>query len=324
MPITFDQFISKWSGKKADWDGAYGGQCVDLFRFYVNEVLDLPQPRSVRGAGDFWHNYDSDPILKDNFKKIPNTPDFVPIKGDVMIWNYNAGDGFGHIGMVMDGATTGKFTSFDQNWRALNVSEPTGHYYTNVYGVLRPNVLSNPDDMPKTYTEEEMTQMREARDANWDLYQDALAQLEECEATTTSKEKTVKQLQADHQKYLDTLASILWGEGEPTLADEASIREKLEQIITKADKVDELTDRLNRQEQDAKKKYLSYEEELSALKKEMEVMRDDHARQMSNMEARVDKKMAELQKAKEVYEVHTRMGKLIKGILGFFQKGKNE
>ena len=68
--MTIDQFITKYLGKKVDWDGAYGGQCVDLFRQYLNDVLNFPQPRGVVGAADFWTNYDSDPNLKNNFQKI--------------------------------------------------------------------------------------------------------------------------------------------------------------------------------------------------------------------------------------------------------------
>lgn len=79
--MTFDQFITKWNGKKADFDNAYGGQCVDLFRFYVQEVLEQPQPKPVIGAADFWTNYDIDPNLKNYFEKVINTPVNVPKNG---------------------------------------------------------------------------------------------------------------------------------------------------------------------------------------------------------------------------------------------------
>lgn len=135
--MTLDQFITKYNGKKVDWDNAYGGQCVDLFRFYVHEVLNLPQPKPVVGAADFFTNYDIDPNLKNNFEKILNTPVNVPKAGDVMIWSKKAGGGFGHVGVFIEGDVN-RFKSFDQNWRALNVSEPTEHNYTNVLGWLRP------------------------------------------------------------------------------------------------------------------------------------------------------------------------------------------
>jgi len=135
--MTLNTFISTYNGKKLDWDNAYGGQCTDLFRFYVHEVLDKPQPKPVVGAADFWTNYDIDPNLKNNFEKILNTPVNVPKAGDVMIWSKKAGQGFGHVGVFIEGDVN-RFKSFDQNWRALNVSEPTEHNYTNVLGWLRP------------------------------------------------------------------------------------------------------------------------------------------------------------------------------------------
>ena len=135
--MTIDQFITKYEGKKVDWDGAYGGQCVDLFRQYLNDVLNFPQPRGVVGAADFWTNYDSDPNLKNNFQKIANSPTGVPAKGDVMVWNKKAGGGFGHISIFLEG-NVNLFTSLDQNWPTLSKVTKTVHDYSNVYGWLRP------------------------------------------------------------------------------------------------------------------------------------------------------------------------------------------
>lgn len=149
--MTLDQFKNKWLGKKADFDGAYGGQCVDLFRFYNKEVLEIAQPKSVVGAADFWSNYDSDPNLKNNFTKIVNSPTFVPNEGDVVVWTRRAGGGFGHIAIYLRGDVN-KFTSLDQNWPTLSKVTETEHNYTNVYGVLRPDIIT-----PTPQPEEPMT-----------------------------------------------------------------------------------------------------------------------------------------------------------------------
>lgn len=181
--MTLDQFITKWNGKKADWDNAYGGQCVDLFRFYNNEVLEISQPKGVVGASDFWANYDTDPVLNTNFTKIPNTADFKPSKGDVMIWNKNAGGGFGHISIVSDNnATLDKFWSFDQNWRALNVCEITEHNYNNVFGVLRPKKESMPDAL-----------------------QECLAQHTKLVDEATARENKITQLEMDKKSLQETI-----------------------------------------------------------------------------------------------------------------------
>lgn len=130
-------FVKKYLGKKIDFDGKYGGQCVDLFRQYVKEVLGTPNPDGVDGAADFWTNYDKDPNLKNYFDKIPNTPTGLPQAGDVMIWNRKAGGGYGHISVFLDGDLN-FFTSFDQNWPTLDECTKTVHNYKNLYGWLRP------------------------------------------------------------------------------------------------------------------------------------------------------------------------------------------
>jgi len=139
--MTPDQFISKWIGKEADWDGAYAGQCVDLFRYYCHEVLGIKQPAGVWGAANFWTNFETDPVLVNNFDKVLDTSDFTPKKGDVMIWNFDAGKGYGHIA-ICTGENSGLqyFKSFDQNWSKISYCEIVNHNYKNVYGVLRQKV----------------------------------------------------------------------------------------------------------------------------------------------------------------------------------------
>ncbi len=149
--MNLQEFVAKYSGKKIDWDGAYQGQCVDLFRQYVHELLALSQPKSVVGAADFWTNYDSDPVLKENFDKIANSETFVPQAGDVGIWNKKAGGGFGHIGVCTGKGDTNTFESFDQNWKTISVCELITHNYTNFYGVLRPK--RQPTDISKELAE---------------------------------------------------------------------------------------------------------------------------------------------------------------------------
>jgi hypothetical protein len=142
------EFLETCLGKKVDFDGRYGGQCVDLFRLYCRDVLELPaQPRGVAGAADFWTNYETDPILQTAFDKIANTPSGVPRFGDVVIWNKRAGRGYGHIAIFLHGDGL-RFTSLDQNWPALSVVAETTHDYVHVLGWLRPKaqdkILADP------------------------------------------------------------------------------------------------------------------------------------------------------------------------------------
>lgn len=144
--MTLQEFIDKYKGKEIDFDGAYQGQCVDLFRQYIKECLTGNQPKGVTGAADFWTNYDSDPNLNKYFEKIPNTQEFIPKEGDVMIWNKRAGGGFGHVAVVKQ-ASQDNFISFDQNWSKISYCELVDHKYTNVYGVLRPEETMTSDEI---------------------------------------------------------------------------------------------------------------------------------------------------------------------------------
>lgn len=136
--ITFKQFFDKWNGKGIDFDGVYGKQCVDLFRMYVKECTIFPQAKAVVGAREFWLNYDTDPALKNNYEKIPNSPTVYPQEGDVVIWNSSYGP-YGHIAVCITGDTK-SFTCFSQNDPAGTL--PSSKTYTSWKGVngwLRPH-----------------------------------------------------------------------------------------------------------------------------------------------------------------------------------------
>ncbi|MCR4307755.1 MAG: CHAP domain-containing protein [Candidatus Berkelbacteria bacterium] len=128
--MTTDQFVTKYNNKFIDWDGYWGAQCVDLYRQFLKEVCRVPQNPPVVGAKDIWNNY-----RKEDFVRIPNGPYNFPQKGDIVIWNKNAGGGFGHVGVCLV-ADSMRFTSFDQNWIQVSAHKQP-HNYTNVIGWLR-------------------------------------------------------------------------------------------------------------------------------------------------------------------------------------------
>lgn len=134
--MFLNEFINKYNGQKVDFDGAYGAQCVDLFRLFNKEVLEIEQPKGVKGAKDFWSNYDTDSVLQANFDRIANTPEFIPIPGDVAVF-YN--DTYGHISICTgENSDTKVFESFDQNYPYGSACQKVSHSYSNFYGVLRP------------------------------------------------------------------------------------------------------------------------------------------------------------------------------------------
>lgn len=144
--MDLNEFISKYEGKGVDVDGYPSDnkyQCVDLYRFYCKEVLQVPQSPPVPGAADIWDSY-----LPAYFGRIENTLEGVPQKGDIVIWSKKAGGGWGHVAVFVKG-NINKFTSFDQNWPTGSLCHLQGHYYTNVLGWLRPNSMGkqSPDEI---------------------------------------------------------------------------------------------------------------------------------------------------------------------------------
>lgn len=133
--MTLTEFRNKYLGTKVDFDGYYGGQCVDLYRQYVQDVLGFPQSPGVGGAAEIWDS--ADPKYYDF---IPNTPTGVPTAGDIVIWNRRVGNGFGHVAIFLRGDVN-SFVSLDQNWPTLDKVTETQHNYYNVIGWLHPKEI---------------------------------------------------------------------------------------------------------------------------------------------------------------------------------------
>jgi len=134
--MTYQQFKDKWLGKGIDWDNHFGFQCVDVYRQYCHEVLEIPQSPLVKGAKNIWTTY-----LKEHFKQVPNTPEGVPQQGDIVIWDVGT---YGHVG-ICDHATVSTVTCFEQNWLGggTRPAEIRRHGYKDVLGWL---VYNKPED----------------------------------------------------------------------------------------------------------------------------------------------------------------------------------
>ena len=92
------EFIETHLGKKVDYDGCYGAQCVDLFRQYCSDVLKVPRTESVLGAKDIAEHYEELPITKKYFEML-NVKEAK--LGDIAIWGSTASNQYGHIAIVL-------------------------------------------------------------------------------------------------------------------------------------------------------------------------------------------------------------------------------
>ena len=96
--MKLEEFIKKNIGKKIDYDGRFGAQCVDLFRQYCKDVLCIPHTGGVEGAKDLFINYEKLEKEKRYFSKITGTS-FIP--GDVAIWAESSTNKYGHVAIIV-------------------------------------------------------------------------------------------------------------------------------------------------------------------------------------------------------------------------------
>lgn len=298
MPITLKEFISKYNGKKIDFDNYAGGQCFDLYRQYVQEVLNFPQsaPTGDKGAKVLWTEFDRDPVLVAHYTKIPNTADFSPLEGDIMVWDANAGGGYGHVA-VCTGENTGLqyFKSFDQNWSKISYCEVVNHSYKNVYGVLRPKV-QNPDtiDVEKSVFEElvsKSTKYDEFERAGYKSVKDVDLQIE----TYSDRVTTLKK---DHNNFLREMVTVLDPETKAEIGDQDLVKNLAKLRMSENSNLIEAKVKLERE---LEKKDIEFEEKIF-----------DYEKQINGFKADLEEATLLIEKLKEKAEFLTKENQKLK------------
>ena len=140
--MTFDEYFAKVNGKGIDYDGNYGVQCFDLINDYAEKILGC-KPFIGMYAWEIYENFAAQPSAA-RFTRIANTPDFVPKKGDIVVWSKSLNGKAGHCAVATGDGDTTWFTSYEQNWTGNN--DPcvvVKHDYSHVSGVLRPKEQAN-------------------------------------------------------------------------------------------------------------------------------------------------------------------------------------
>lgn len=132
----FDKYFDERIGVGLDYDGQYGIMCFDLANDYSVNLIGGKQFLGM-GAYEIYTNFDNQPA-HELYTKIPNTPEFVPAKGDIMVWSTGIGQ-WGHVAICTGEGDTTWFESYDQNWNYANAPVTlVKHSYNSVLGVLRP------------------------------------------------------------------------------------------------------------------------------------------------------------------------------------------
>lgn len=132
--MNYNEFIKIYNGKCFDYDGVSGVQCVDLAKMYLDKVFGI-KPGAWGNAKDYYENFNNLP-LKNAFTRIANTSNFVPAKGDIVIWGAGLGNKYGHIAIATGEGNTSNFCSYDLNWGNKMVHK-VAHNYKGFLGVLR-------------------------------------------------------------------------------------------------------------------------------------------------------------------------------------------
>lgn len=135
--MTLEEFINKYNGKKVDFDGVYGAQCVDLFRQYVKEVLGIKEHTgacaSSGGAKDLFLDYSKMPVEQKYFKK-SSAKNY--ITGDILIWDKTETNQYGHIAIFL-GKIGSSLIVFEQNGFSQKGAEIVIRSTKNILGYLR-------------------------------------------------------------------------------------------------------------------------------------------------------------------------------------------
>ena len=134
--MTLVQFIQQWNQKRADYDGAFGTQCVDLFNYYNRDVVQakpIGTPDSG-GAKDLWKS----PSINRDEKYTRFSVNDTPQPGDVAVWDGTmpGSGGYGHVAIVLNTKPNNQIEVFEQV--PGSAAYGTIRSKSHLFGYLRP------------------------------------------------------------------------------------------------------------------------------------------------------------------------------------------
>lgn len=112
--MTINEWLSQVNGRTIDVDGAYGGQCWDLWSHYAQHVYGIPQAATNTtdgyAASVYTARYDRSKELQNVFERKP--ADYTPVYGDIAFWKR---PGMNHVAIVMRDNGNGTINTMSQN-----------------------------------------------------------------------------------------------------------------------------------------------------------------------------------------------------------------
>lgn len=138
--MTLEQFLKKYNKKKVDFDGAFGAQCVDLFRQYNADVWGNPHTGAVNGAKDLYLNYGNLPEEKKYLDIVPANTNRI-FHGDVAVWGATSTNQYGHVGIVVGFVGNELLLIFEQDGFKQDGAKIEIRSRDNLLGFLRKKIV---------------------------------------------------------------------------------------------------------------------------------------------------------------------------------------
>lgn len=132
------EFVQKYIKTKVDYDGFAGPQCMDLFRQYSQDVLQIPRTESLGedgGAKDLVERYNEFPIEKKYLALISDKR--CAQEGDVAVWGATDKNKFGHVAIVLKAKPNGSLVVFEQDGFKKDGAKINWRDDDGVIGLLR-------------------------------------------------------------------------------------------------------------------------------------------------------------------------------------------
>ena len=200
--MRFEEFIEKVKAMGGvDTDGYYGKQCMDLYNYYCNNVLELQNV-----GADCAKNILNNPNIMNNVERINNYQKFVPQKGDIAVFT---GSQYGHVAICLGIGDVNTFKTIDQNWQPQKITEET-HNYT----YMAPLVFLRPKNQKNIITLKSVDEIaKEVINGNWGNGAERVQRLTNAGYNAKEVQDRVNALMANSSKTYtvvkgDTLSAI--------------------------------------------------------------------------------------------------------------------
>lgn len=154
--MNIQEWMNSVNGQVVDMDGAYGGQCWDLWSSYARNVYGIPaaDTNTVDGyaASVYTARYDRSQALQNAFTR--ETDNYTPSYGDVAFWN---GAGMNHVAIVVKDNGNGTLSTMSQNpdkagYVTLSKAGIIGYFHPRSTNTPAPAPINNNVTIiPRTY-----------------------------------------------------------------------------------------------------------------------------------------------------------------------------